>query len=139
VKRRTEECRKYDQSDEYGHDNRIDETIRDNHGATLLPLPDRVQRSADLLGGTQPEEHGSMQSINVRNQHDRGHDKQQEVSKQEVSTPHGQLDNLDNEFTHRLRPSARAQVPAVPLASPPCSVSFIVFEFSRQSNSDEEL
>ena len=61
------------------------------------------------------------------------------MSEQDVRTPQQQLDNLDYKLASRLRDGVQAKTMTVPTTSPPNTVSFIMLEFARYEDRDEDL
>lgn len=59
------------------------------------------------------------------------------MADQEIGAPEGQLNDLDNKFTRRLRKYVCTETTAVPLARPPCSVGLIVLKFAREKHRDQ--
>jgi hypothetical protein len=80
-----------------------------------------------------------VQSVEERNQQRGCQYDQQNVTKQEVTTPKGHLDNFNDEFAGRLRHGRAAEAPSVPFTSPPCTVRLVVFELTRQENGNKNL
>ena len=61
------------------------------------------------------------------------------MANEEIRTPEGQLDDLDQKLTSGLRHGVIAQPTSVPLARPPRAVRFVVLELARQEDRDEDL
>jgi hypothetical protein len=80
-----------------------------------------------------------MDTVKVRDHHRQSQQEQQQMPEENVGTPEGQLDNLDDEFSGRLRHDVGAETASIPLAGPPCSVGFVVLEFSSQEHRDHDF
>ena len=69
-----------------------------------------------------------MKPVDIRYQYRGSWHEQEEVADQEVRTPEGQLNDLDNEFTSWMREHVGTETMAVPFARPPCPIALIMFE-----------
>ena len=80
-----------------------------------------------------------MDHVEVRNQDgDRQYEKQH-VAHDKVRAPEGQLDDLDDEFSGRLRDNMAAKTTTGPPPAPPRPVALIVLELSSEQNRDKDL
>jgi hypothetical protein len=61
------------------------------------------------------------------------------MGKQKVRAPQRHFDDLDDEFTSRLRHGSGSKASAVPFPCPPCAIRFVMFIFSGQENGDQDL
>ena len=61
------------------------------------------------------------------------------MSKKEVRTPERHFDDLDDIFTGRLRERGATQTTTVPFTGPPSTIGFIVFVFTSEEDTDEDL
>jgi len=75
-----ESCKDCDNED-------VNDGIFHNNPATLAFLFRGEQGRANLLGGTQPEEHRRMDGVEVRDQDWNSHNDQEDVSKDEIRAP----------------------------------------------------
>lgn len=80
-----------------------------------------------------------MESVNERDEDGWRQDDQQYMTKQEVGTPEGHLDDLDEIFTGWLREGRRTKLATVPNTGPPCDVGLVRLELARQEHGDENL
>ena len=80
-----------------------------------------------------------MKLIDEGNQNWGRHNEQQQVTQDEVRTPEGHFHDLHDELSGRLGDGIVSKATAVPFTSPPSSVCFIVFEFTRQEDRNEDL
>jgi hypothetical protein len=80
-----------------------------------------------------------VEPINIWNENRRRKKEEEKMAGQEVGTPQRQLDNLDDEFSCRLRHCIVAKALAVPHTRPPRPVRFIVLKLSREEDGDEDF
>jgi hypothetical protein len=92
-----------------------------------------------VIGLCRLTQHRRMQPIRVWYQNRWGQDYQQDMREKEVGAPEGHFDNLDDEFTRRLRHGGGSQASPVPFSSPPSTVSLIVLVFAGQESRDQDF
>jgi hypothetical protein len=80
-----------------------------------------------------------MQTIKAGDQCWDGQNHQNKMTGDEVGRVETHFDDLDDEFSRRLAEDVRSQASVEPDTSPPCSVGFVVFKFSREENRDKNL
>ena len=80
-----------------------------------------------------------MNGVEIRNQDRDGHDNQEDVSKDEIRTPEGHLNDLDDELASWLGHGCTTKASSGPFTSPPCSVGFIVLELSSEEGGNDDL
>ena len=98
-----------------------------------------------------------MQDIDTRDETGDSEDEEEEVGAEEIGGEQGHFDNLDDVFSSRLREGGRSESSSVPCinlsqsrvattmirgrtpTSPPSSIRLVVFELSRDTESDEDL
>ena len=85
----------------------------------------------------QPEEHHRVEFVGVRDQQDRKHEEEQNVTEDKVGGEHAKLSDLAEEFTTRLRECVPAH--RVPLSSPPGDVGGVSLELTGEGAGDDEL
>lgn len=85
----------------------------------------------------EPEQHGRVESVNVRNQEWWCHDEKQNVTQTEVRCEVTELGNLAKEFTAGL--CHRVPTHVVPFTGPPGNVGAVSPELTSQSESNDEL
>ena len=71
-----------------------------------------------------------MQAVDVRHQDWRSQEEQENVTHEEVRAPERKFDDLHDKLSSRLRHSMGTESTSIPLASPPSTIGFIVFELS---------
>lgn len=128
-------------------------TLEDNL-PTLTPLTERVDWRSDLLARRQPEQHGRVQPIKVRDDSRGSQDEEQDwesarslfastrkltVASDKVGRVQAHLNRLDDKFSRRLAERVRAETAVEPNTSPPCSVGLVVLELSGEEGRDEDL
>lgn len=77
--------------------------------------------------------------VRKRNNGRQRQEEEQKVSKQEITAPERELDNLDNVLASRLGHGVVTEPAAVPLTRPPRAVGLIVLELARDENRDQDL
>jgi hypothetical protein len=80
-----------------------------------------------------------MEAIKVGNQNRRSENEQHHMSKYKIRAPQGQFDNFDDELSRGLRHHMRAQAAVSPSTCPPCSVGFIMLEFTGKEDRNQDL
>jgi hypothetical protein len=80
-----------------------------------------------------------MQTIEAGDQGRDGQDHQNKMTGDEVSRVQAHFDNFDDELSSRLAEHVRSQTSVEPNTRPPCSVGFVVLEFSRKEDRDKDL
>ena len=89
------------------------------------------------IPGTEPEQHHGVTLVGVRNQQDRKHEEEKDVTKDKVCGEEAQLGDLAEELTTRLRD--RVPSHGVPLSCPPGNVGSVSLELTSESKSDDKL
>jgi len=135
----TENDRHDNQGEEDGEYQHVHDGIFEDDIPTLLLLLQRVQWCTDLFRRAEPEKHGRVQPVGVRDQDGRREHEQQNVSQQDITTPETHLDDLDDEFTSGLRHDMVAETTAGPFTSPPGQVGLVVLELSGEEHGNENL
>ena len=80
-----------------------------------------------------------MNLVNSRDQHRWGQDHQEDVTQDEIRTPHREFDNLDDKLTSRLHESRGTELDTMPFTRPPCPIRLVVLVLSGQEYSDQDL
>lgn len=80
-----------------------------------------------------------MEPISKRYQNGRRQNNQENMPEEEIRTPERHFDNLDNEFTGRLRHCRRSQASSVPFTRPPGAVRLVVLVLTSKEDCDQEL
>ena len=88
---------------------------------------------------TRRTEHHGVQAVEVRDEDGGSKHEQQDMAEDEIRAPKRQLDDLDDEFTRRLRHGVRAKATAIPATSPPSPVRLVVLELTTEEDGNEDL
>ena len=80
-----------------------------------------------------------MQFVNERNENGDRQDHQEDVTKQEIRAPQRHLDDFHDKLTSRLGHGRVTKATAVPFTRPPCTVCFVVLEFTRKEDCNKDL
>lgn len=86
---------------------------------------------------SKPEKHHGVELVDEGNADGRQHDKEKDVTEDEVSGEQAKLGNLAEIFSARLR--HRMPAHGIPLSCPPCDVRGVLPEFTRECQTDNQL
>jgi len=126
-----------DESEEHNEHDEVEDGITNDPSASQFRLLERVDGRSDLATWSKPEEHDRVELVDVWNAQCRKHDEQNEVSENEVGSEQAELSDLANELTTRLRHGMPAH--RVPLPCPPRNIGGILFEFTGEGQSNDQL